>query len=295
MFCKNCGHKLNESAAFCIKCGTARTGGGSRRTRITAVPVKKTKASKNRLIFIVLACIVGLVFILQIMLPYGLRGLLPPTHGVQVGDIIPFGDHYWRVLDVQRYRALIITENVIGQRWYNLEFTNVTWETSDIRQYLNSTFLNTFSGADRARILETTVVNNNNPWDWIEAGGHASTPGGNNTIDRIFLLSIDEVLQYFGDSGLVAEGAMIGANTRRDNAPVWPNWGIRDRSIHDQYSAARIARDAYGSAPWWLRSPGGDPGGAAFVCYYGDLNMDGGFVSWSGGGIRPALWLNLQQ
>ena len=220
-----------------------------------------------------------------------------PTTAVAIGYIIPFGNHNWRVLDVQGNQALIITENIISHRMFHHTFENVTWETSEIRQYLNSTFLNTFNEADRARIRETTVINNNNPWDWSDWGGHASTPGGNNTTDRIFLLSIDEVLQYFGDSGLMVQGATMGASQRANNEPQWPNHGIYGLGIHDRYSEARIARDSAGSVTWWwLRSPGFYPYEAAGVFYDGSLRMYGGNVFWSGGvggGVRPALWLNL--
>ena len=114
------------------------------------------------------------------------------TQSVSVGDIIPFGNHDWRVLDVQGNRALIITEYVIGLRWYHYELTNVTWETSDIRRYLNSTFLNSFSEVERRQIIETTVINSDHPWDWSDWSSpywYAFTPGGNNTIDKIFLLT----------------------------------------------------------------------------------------------------------
>ena len=118
-----------------------------------------------------------------------------------------------------------------------------------------------------------------------------------NTTVSIFLLSIDEVLRYFGDSGLVARGATMGANKRANNAPNWPSWGIYSPGIHDQYSEARIAQDLGGSASWWwLRSPGYFPFLAAYVSLNGYLILFGdsafGRVGVYGG-VRPALWLYL--
>ena len=112
---------------------------------------------------------------------------------VAVGEVIQFGDFEWRVLDVQGDYVLLLSENIISHRWYHHTLEAVTWETSAIREYLNNEFINTFSEADRARIRETTVINNNNPWDFSDLGDlyadwYASTPGGNNTTDRIFLL-----------------------------------------------------------------------------------------------------------
>lgn len=95
----------------------------------------------------------------------------------------------------------ILTDRVVIENMaYHHEFVDVTWETSSIRQYLNGDFFNNFSQADRARIRETYVINNDNPWTF---DGMGNTPGGANTTDRIFLLSIDEVLRYFGDSGIL--------------------------------------------------------------------------------------------
>jgi predicted heme/steroid binding protein len=44
---------------------------------------------------------------------------------------------------------------------------------------------------------------------------------------------------------------------------------------------------------WWLRSPGGDRGHAAYVSYGGGVYDIGSSVSNDGGGVRPALFLNL--
>ena len=212
---------------------------------------------------------------------------------VTVGDIIPFGRFDWRVLDVQDGKALIITDWVIfGSEFTPSGFEVVTWETSDVREGLNSWFLSFFDTSELARIALTYVVNNNNPWDWTWGGGHNRTSGGYNTWDRIFLLSIDEVLQHFGDSGMVARGATMGENVRGANAPTWPEWGIYSFGIHDQFSDNRIAIDDRDWASQWrLRSPGSTPYFAAHVRMDGLLNLHG----WHDGGlgVRPALWLYL--
>ena len=238
-------------------------------------------------------------FLLSAALDINDGGADEPTITLSAGDIIQFGDYDWRVLDVQGNQALIITDRVIGHQWYHHTFEAVKWEDSEIRQWLNGDFFASFSLQDQARVAETYVVNNDNPWDFSDWGWYANTPGGNNTVDRIFLLSIDEVLRYFGDSGLVTIGAMMGANERAANEPKWPEWGIYGEGIMDQYYEARIALDSGGSASWWwLRSPGHNPYYSATVVTYGSLHLGGGFVFWSGGvggGIRPALWLYLDQ
>ena len=212
---------------------------------------------------------------------------------VSVGDIIQFGPYDWRVLDVQGSRALIITDRVIDYKMYHHTWEAVTWETSEIRRWLNDDFLNRFSQQEQERITTTTVVNHDNPWDFSDCCGYVSTPGGNNTIDRVFLLSIDEVLRYFGDSGMVARGAVMGVHERNDDVyHELFSWGILDH-----YSEARIALRLGGSARWWwLRSPGDSPRRAAIVGPDGRLILRGDSVFWvgDGDGVRPALWLHLE-
>jgi len=153
---------------------------------------------------------------------------------------------------------------------------------------LNGTFYNSFSESDRARIQSTTVVNSDNPWyandGWYEFTGETDDTyypsGGNDTTDKIFLLSLDEVARYFGDSGKLAAGD-----------PLWPD--DRTRSFSDQYDPNRVAYYGSSAAWWWLRSPGGDSIHAADVFSNGHVLVDNHLVGNSSGGVRPALWLNL--
>ena len=207
----------------------------------------------------------------------------PPLTAPNIGDIIPFGGYVWRVLDIQDGRALLLSEHVIGERAYHNIEENITWEHSTIRHYLNNQFLNSFNAADRARIAETRVINNTNPW--------YGTPGGNDTVDRIFLLSIDEIVYYFGDSGDLNN--RIGWDW--NGGPV-----LRDGSgylINDRYNFARTARTTGGTAAWWwLRSPGshqGDRVRAAYITTAGYIYVFGFRIHMENGGVRPALWLNL--
>jgi hypothetical protein len=162
------------------------------------------------------------------------------------------------------------------------------WAESDLRAYLNGEFMSRFSESDRARIAETLNENKDNQWWGAE--------GGADTSDRIFLLSLEEVVRYFGDSGQLG------------NRPSENTW-----YIDDKYNEARVAYAATdltytyaygggttytyeaGTASWWwrLRSPGFDGYGAAGVRDDGNINVGGGYVSDGNGGVRPALWLNL--
>jgi len=200
---------------------------------------------------------------------------------VVAGDTIKFGAYDWRVLDIQNGKALILSDRIIEQRAYNEEFVDTTWETCTLRKYLNNEFYNKFSTVDKARIAETRVVNSDNPW--------FGTEGGNDTTDKIFLLSINEVVKYFGDSGQLG-------NRLRDDVYL--------TIIDDQYNTARIAYGLSGAEDnWWLRSPGlldhssSINASASIVDIHGYIEIDGstfGRNERNIRGIRPALWLNLE-
>jgi hypothetical protein len=106
---------------------------------------------------------------------------------------IRFGRYEWYVMDKQDDKLLVLTEKVIDRRAYHSQPCEVTWEECDLRKYLNGEFFNSFSEGERERIIEVTNENNCNPW--------YGTSGGNPTVDKVFLLSIDEAVKYFGDSG----------------------------------------------------------------------------------------------
>lgn len=187
------------------------------------------------------------------------------------------------MLDVQDGRLLILTERIIEDRPYHNEFANVTWESCDLRAYLNNEFYNSFSESDKLQIAETHVINNNNPW--------YGTSGGKDTQDYIFLLSLEELVEYFGDSGELT-------NRPKDSDRDWTGDGYADY-IHDQYNEARIAyyiddnnenNIQYGSW-WWLRSVGYR--GYAVYVYYDGIVMRGNMVHHELGGVRPAMWIEV--
>jgi len=60
---------------------------------------------------------------------------------VPPGGKIHFGAYDWYVLDKQDGNALLITEKVIEKRPYHHAECEITWETCDMRAYLNSDFM----------------------------------------------------------------------------------------------------------------------------------------------------------
>jgi len=198
-----------------------------------------------------------------------------------VGSIITFGDYDWRVLDVKNGKALLIAQDITHVNMpYNEEWVDVTWETCTLRKWLNEEFYNSFSAEEQRQIVPTAVTNDKNQW--------YGTDGGKTTQDRIFLLSIAEVVKYFGDSGDLR-------NERRNDS----DGELDDNGYYldDEYNNERIAFYGGESAWWWLRSPGGLSSSAAFVFLDGRVFVTGSSVKFATDlanvGVRPALWLNL--
>ena len=195
-----------------------------------------------------------------------------------VGSVERIAGIDWRVLAVENNKALLISEKILEKRPYNVEGTDITWENCTLRKYLNGEFYNSL-GAAKSAIIETNNWNPNNPW--------YGTPGGNATTDKVFLLSLDELVKYFGDCGKLCN------QPKNDGRFIW--W-TDDKAfwIDDQYNHARIAYyRSEGASWWWLRSPGDDSYDAAYVDYVGNVYVDGYGVDSDFGGVRPALWLNL--
>lgn len=182
-------------------------------------------------------------------------------------DRLLFGPCLWRVLEAGKGRTLLLSDIALEKRVYHGDHAGAAWAACDLRRYLNGPFLDRFDAGERACIAETPIRNDANPW--------FGTDGGEDTVDRVFLLSIGEVVQYFGDSG-----QLLGRNP-----------GSR-LFINDRYKAARVARDEGGAtAWWWLRSPGLRRGTAAQVYNGGAIHVSGHYADNPLGGVRPALWL----
>ena len=194
--------------------------------------------------------------------------------GEKVGDEVRFGTWLskrnkqepitWKVLTKEKNRLLIISKHALDCQQYNISRSNVTWETCSLRKWLNTAFLSTaFSEEEQAMIPAVTVNADKNP-NYI-------TPPGKSTKDRIFLLSVSEAKKYFSSDAerqcrptdyAKEQGCYVNA----DNSNCW----------------------------WWLRSPGNDSRFATDISNNGSVNIYGLNVDRGNGGVRPALWINLE-
>ena len=125
-----------------------------------------------------------------------------------VGSEIRFGSYYynrantkdsitWIVLEKDEDELLLISKNIIETGFYNLDRDNkITWEQSDIREWLNGRFYDiAFTETEKTCILTTYIRNN----DYVSPNKKYQNDCGNDTYDKVFLLSYDEVDRYFPD------------------------------------------------------------------------------------------------
>ena len=206
-------------------------------------------------------------------------------NGVTTWDCIYFGNYYqsnsstkepikWRVLSVHGNDAFLLADQNLDAKPYNNARTNVTWATCTLRAWLNGTFLNTaFTSAEQTAIKNTTVVNEDNPyWD---------TEGGENTTDKVYLLSIAEASNTaYGFNGMFdADSEARGAK----NTSYAKECGAK-MSPYTEYE---------GNGYWWLRLPGSNSFNASFVNIGGYGYFNGWDVNSDDFAVRPALHLNL--
>lgn len=193
----------------------------------------------------------------------------------------------WRVLSNAGGQLFLLSDQNLDALQYHTEREDVTWETSTIRSWLNGydassntgesngidytkdNFLDTaFSAKEQTAIAETEVVN--------EANTDYDTDGGNDTTDRIFLLSLTETSDrnYFPtysssistNTAYVADGGKFGYSMFGTGEANW----------------------------WWLRSPGYYRWYAAFIEWEDGTSVtDGNPVNNESTAVRPAFNLNL--
>ena len=184
----------------------------------------------------------------------------------------------WRVLNTDGKEAFLLADVALDDQKYNTDFTNVTWETCSMRKWLNKQFINTaFSLGEKNAIPVKRIVNKDN----IRYG----TKGGENTSDKVFLLSESEVWNTEEAIGYgFSDDYEINDEARTSNFSTYAYAMGIEQSFEFYFD---------GAINWWLRSPGSYNGSAEIVCDDSTVGTSGGRVNYVTNGVRPALHLNL--
>lgn len=227
MFCKQCGNQVSDSAKFCNKCGAqierkVKTGGVKLPTNIN---------KRNVMIALAVVCAVFVVGFIGV----GLKGennemgslentqtdqdlynteeesvsLTSAFADAKQGNILTFGTYEqdnnlnngkepieWIVLRNENNKLLVVSKYVIDlQQYHSSDDEPITWEQSEVREWLNSEFIdNAFTEEEKGYIVLSHISTPNT--NGVADGRYDQlweTYGGNDTEDYIFLLTEEEI------------------------------------------------------------------------------------------------------
>ncbi len=280
MHCRKCGNEIGDDTRFCPECGGSIASDSVKKNIKTFEKLKKKPAITISCITII---IVGGGFLLRQNDQVSQK---VPADGEYIvsGDCIVFGNYEqdgnlfngsepveWEILVENDDSFLIISRFILAcQPYYKESDWDGTWENSSLRNWMNKDFYSSaFSTADQSRILISNISNPDNPYSGIE--------GGNDTNDKVFCLSVEEISEYYSFESWTDEKN---------------NWGYSSNLVTEVTPYAKKG-GVYesGGGTWWLRSPGerwswctvGADGKTGWRHFNGDHFGDIG--------VRPALWI----
>lgn len=197
-----------------------------------------------------------------------------PFAEYEVGDIVCFGayeqdgnmsngkeDLTWRVMDKQEGKLLLLSEYGISKQTYHHKQEAVTWESCNLRYWLNDSFYySAFGEEEQARILAETVPADSHP--------EFASNAGRDTQDKVSIPSLSDFMSFYAD----------------------PREGICPATAQAEYEGAF---EENGGCWYWLRTPGEADDTAVSV------NSDGGLdhatrVNGINGCVRPMIWVSFE-
>ncbi len=189
----------------------------------------------------------------------------------------------WIVLDKQDGKALLLSKYILDNKSYHYrkegeeEVRDITWKDCFLREWLNTTFMKeAFSKVEQDSIQTINLINNDN--------AKYNISGGENTEDKIFCLSIDEINKYFGPAEKFNKKLGTKGTNFAKNA---------DNLVNEvKLTVSKAEQQWYGgNSFWYLRSPGESQKECATVQPTGRMNENGNPANHCDFGVRPALWV----
>ena len=202
----------------------------------------------------------------------------------------------WRVLSNSDRKLFLLSDKNLDVGEYHLSDDAVTWKGSTIRSWLNGydgsandlkenysekksdSFLGTAFSEKELAVIPSVKINN--PPTVFE---NYSTPGCEDTNDKVYLLSIDEAT----DTAYGFTDNYISTDTRTSANTAYVGAGGKTGDASNTFDEGK-------NDVWWLRSPGRSDNEATFVSSIGYVYQPGNSVSNSSVALRPALNINLE-
>lgn len=221
------------------------------------------------------------------------------TDGISIWDCVWFGNYYqedssgqkkspikWRVLSINGQDVFLMSDLILDFQPYlhstDISEQNKSWADSDIRRWLNKTFINiAFTATEQKAIITTKVKTSNNPT--------YGSNGGRDTKDKIYLASFEEISNTaYGFS----EDYSVKSEARKAKNTTY--------TAHKRYEAVKNCsplklKDFFGYDNWWLRNRTRDTE-KMFINLNGKDGAEGrGCQGYLGHGVRPVFHLNLSK
>ena len=232
------------------------------------------------------------------------KGSRRAVEEAQIGDMVQFGRYEqdnnagngteaieWYVLDASEDEMTLLAVNILDALAFSSEQKVVTWKESEIRQWLNEDFYEkAFDRTEQTDIL-TTVTESDQ---------------GEHTEDKVYLLSQQEFLAYFGVS---ADALMKMSSAKENEIQNLKNLERLDSRIFTKGTQAALANglwswteettlgylkfqnvdysNANGNSAWWLRTADGDGPSAHTIAANGDVDSPQYVDSIEG--VRPVI------
>lgn len=172
---------------------------------------------------------------------------------VKKGDVIKFGAYEqdgdftngkeaieWIVLEKTKKQIFVVSKYALDALPYNKEMAEVTWEDCTLRKWLNEQFyIDAFNKAEQEKIIIRSVENFDNAVN--------GTAGGNDTKDKVFLLSqLEMIYSDYGFSENYNDYDVNRSCSATAYAITQGTWNVGN------------VKTSYGedSCDWWLRTPG---------------------------------------
>ncbi len=204
----------------------------------------------------------------------------------------------WIILDENADGYLLLSRYVLDvQPMDSRTSGDVTWEDCEMREWLNADFYDiAFSDDEKDLIVNVTLENPDNDQYGIS--------GGEETDDYVFLLSYDEVLDYFdmdvyssSDYYGGAESLITEATYCALESDVYAE-ELTEDLYYDYGLDSYYSEDCIGTTGvlWWLRTPTESPNGYPSFCFIhtdGEVGYDlYGEVGCTDIGVRPAIFIS---
>ena len=167
----------------------------------------------------------------------------------------------WIVLQVEDGKAWLLSKNCIEMVIFYPERVPMYWAKTELRSWMNGEFIDKAFSAEEQEIILTTAVHNTNP--------HGMRGAGEDTLDKVYLLSYDEVMSFFPEMA---------------DRVAYPSEYVKAKGC--------TLSEETGSCRWWTRTSGARNLDMCGIRLDGRMTKYGmQDVDWPGNTMRPCMWV----